>query len=227
MHESAQIREFGAMHEISINFSFPNVQILVINDHLSMQRFFLLLSPILMISCQVKPYAPLPQQARVESVEVEVRSFEGRPEAYAIVKGHLSTSAAQLVDPRQSRVERSLMIEVLEQTPRGANLLPDLTAAPPFETRVPIEILGLEPGPCLLYVNGIATSFEVPSLHATLAAPVSAAAPHPAAVTLVDEFIPIEEAVPGMAVTPRPVQSGSFPAPVATPVYSEAEGNSF
>lgn len=192
-----------------------------------MHRLLLLLSPTLIISCQVKPYAPLPQQAKVESVEVEVRSFEGRPEAYAIVKGHLSTSAAQLVDPRQSRVERSLLIEVLEQTPRGANLLPDLTAAPPFETRVPIEILGLEPGPCLLYVNGIATSFEVPSLQATLATGASPVAAYPSSVTLVDEFIPIEEAVPGMALTPLPTQSGSYPAPVAAPVYSEAEGNSF
>jgi hypothetical protein len=197
------------------------------NDDLSMQRLFLLLSPILMISCQVKPYAPLPQQARVEGVEVEVRSFEGRPEAYAIVKGHLSSSAAQLVDPRQSRVERSLVIEVLEQTPRGANLLPDLTAAPPFETRIPIEILGLEPGPCLLYVNGIATSFEVPSLQATPTTQASPVAAYPSAVTLVDEFIPIEEAVPGMALTPLPPVGGSDPAPVATPVYSEAEGNSF
>jgi hypothetical protein len=42
-----------------------------------------------------------------------------------------------------------------------------------------------------------------------------------------DEFIPIEEAVPGMALTPLPTQSGSDPAPVAAPVYSEAEGNSF
>jgi hypothetical protein len=192
-----------------------------------MQRLFLLLSPILMISCQVKPYAPLPHQAVVESVEIEVRSFEGRPEAYAVVKGHLSSSAAQLVDPRQSRVERSLLIEVLEQTPRGANLLPDLTAAPPFETRIPIEILGLEPGPCLLYVNGIATSFDVPSLQATLATQTSPLSAYPSAVTLVDEFIPIEEAVPGMTLTPLPTQSGSYPAPVATPVYREAEGNSF
>jgi hypothetical protein len=78
-----------------------------------------------------------------------------------------------------------------------------------------------------LYVNGIATSFEVPLLQATLATPVTPAVPHPSAVTLVDEFIPIEEAVPGMAVTPLPNQSGSYPAPVATPAYSEAEGNSF
>lgn len=192
-----------------------------------MQRLFLLLPPILMVSCQVKPYAPLPQQARVESVEVEVRSFEGRPEAYAIVKGHLTSSAAQLVDSRQSRVERSLMIEVLEQTPRGANLLPNLTTAPAFETRVPIEILGLEPGPCLLYVNGIATSFEVPSIQATPTTQTSALAAYPSAVTLVDEFIPIEDAVPGMAVTPLPSQSAPHSAPVATPVYREAEGNSF
>jgi hypothetical protein len=191
-----------------------------------MHRLFLLLSPLLMISCQVSSYAPLPQQARVESIEVELRCVEGRPVAYAIVKGHLSSSGAQLVDPRQSRVERSLIIEVLEQTPRRANLLQTLSAAPPFETGVPIEILGLEPGPCLLYVNGIATSFEVPSHQALLALGSSPAA-HPATVTLVDEFIPIEEAVPGMALTPLPSQSATAPAPVTPPVYSEAEGNSF
>jgi len=189
-----------------------------------MRRLSLLLPMILAVSCQgVKPYAPLPQQARVESVEVEVRSFEGRPEAYAIVKGRLSTSAAQLIDARQSRVERSLVIEVLEQTPRGANLLPDLTEAPPFEKRIPIEILGLEPGPCLLYVNGIATSFEIPPLQAGLVSEIPGPAAYAPTVTLVDEFIPIEDAVPGTAlpgavIPPLPTQHGGYPAPVATPI---------
>lgn len=192
-----------------------------------MRRLPLLLPALLAVSCQgVKPYAPLPQQARVESVEVEVRSFEGRPEAYAVVKGRLSTSAAQLIDPRQSRVERSLIIEVLEQTPRGANLLPDLTEAPPFEKRIPIEILGLEPGPCLLYVNGIATSFEIPPLQAALASEIPGPAAYAPSVTLVDEFIPIEDAVPGAVIAPLPTQQGGYPAPVATPI-SGGGGTSF
>lgn len=207
-----------------------------------MRRLSLLLPALLAVSCQgVKPYAPLPQQARVESVEVEIRSFEGRPEAYAVVKGRLSTSAAQLIDPRQSRVERSLVIEVLEQTPRGANLLPDLTEAPPFEKRIPIEILGLEPGPCLLYVNGIATSFEIPPLQAALASEIPGPANYAPTVTLIDEFIPIEDAVPGTAlpgvatpgvttpgsiIAPLPMQHGGYPAPVATPI-SGGGGTSF
>lgn len=191
-----------------------------------MRRISLLFAPLLGVSCQVKPYAPLPQAAAVESVEVEVRFFEGRPDVYALVKGRLSTSAAQLIDPRQSRVERSLIIEVLEQTPRGANLLPDLAQSPPFETRVPIEILGLEPGPCLLYVNGIATSFEIPSLQA---APASAATTggYLPAVTLVDEFIPIEDVVPGTAIAPLPTQHGGYPAPVAIPVPPVSGGSPY
>ncbi len=84
----------------------------------------------------------------VDSVEVEVgANSPGVPEAYAIVKGRLSSSAAQLIDARQSRVDRTLVLEVLEQTPRGATLLPDLAQSPPFETRIPIEILDLNPGP--------------------------------------------------------------------------------
>lgn len=148
---------------------------------------------LLAVSCQVKPYAPPPRPATVDNVEVVVGEFAGRPEVLAIVKGRLSTSAAQLVDSRQSRMERSLMLEVLEQTPRGAALLPDLALSPTFETRIPIETLGLEPGPCLLFVNGLTTSFEIPPLRAET---IDNAPPRGSGVTLVDEFIPIEDALP-------------------------------
>lgn len=163
------------------------------------------LSP-LAVSCQTtKPYAPPPQPALVENVEVEVRDFQGRPEAHAVVKGHLSTAAAQLIDARQSRVDGILVLEVLEQTPRGANLISDLAQAPPFETRIPIELLGLEPGPCLLHVNGLEIPFEIPTPQAVLVS-LSSNTPPPSAVSLIDEFIPIEEAVPPMspAVDPAP-----------------------
>lgn len=158
-----------------------------------MRAAAILLVSLTVASCQVKPYAPPPRLAEIESVEVVVGDFSGRPEATAIVKGRLSTSAAQLVDPRQSRVERSLVLEVLEQTPRGATLLPDLALSPEFETRIPVEILGLEPGPCLLFVNGIATSFEIPPIRAEQVEVVTHSR---SAVTLVDEFIPIEDTIP-------------------------------
>ncbi len=148
---------------------------------------------LLTVSCQVKPYAPLPLAALVESVDVEVRDFEGRPEAYARVNGRLSSSAAQLVDTKQSRDGRTIILEVLEQTPRGANLLPDLAMAPPFSTRIPVELLGLNPGPCLLITNGIQTPFVIPGLHATLLGEGDVSPARESAISLVDEFIPIEE----------------------------------
>lgn len=144
-------------------------------------------------ACQTRPYAPPPQAAQVESLEVVVGHFAGRPEAQAIVRGRLSSSAAQLVESRQSRDGRSLVLEVLEQTPRGAQPLPDLAESPPFETRVPIEILGLEPGPVVLHANGHSAEFEIPHLHAE---PTVAEVPQARsrAITLVDEFVaPAEE----------------------------------
>lgn len=160
------------------------------------------------VSCQTTPYAPPPQAALVESVEVEVRDFQGRPEAYALVKGRLSTGAAQLVDARQSRTDGLLLLEVLEQTPRGANLLADLAESPPFETRIPIELLGLDPGPQLLHVNGVEARFEIPPLQAVLVSS-SVALQTPPGVALIDEFIPIEDAFPRL---------GSDPASAATPL---------
>jgi hypothetical protein len=179
-----------------------------------------LLPVCLLVSCQVKPYAPPPQPATVESVEVQVGEFAGRPEAVALVKGRLSSSAAQLIDARQSRVDRTLVLEVLEQTPRGATLLPDLAHSPSFETRIPIEILGLEPGPCLLYANGIEIPFEIPPLQAVVAS-VDPAMNRSPAITLVDEFIPIEDTIPlssGIrAVAPGADVQAPLLAPMAPP----------
>lgn len=148
---------------------------------------------LLTVSCQVKPYAPPPVAALVENVEIEVLDFEGRPEAYAYVEGRLSSSAAQLVDTRQSREDRTIVLEVLEQTPRGANLLPDLAMAPPFKTKISVELLGLSPGPCLLITNGIQTPFIIPSLQATLVSDEGVSPAREPAISLIDEFIPIEE----------------------------------
>jgi len=157
--------------------------------------------PLLFVSCQAKPpYAPPPQPAVVESVEVEVINFEGRPDAYAIVKGRLSTTVAILVDAKQSREDRILLLEVLEQTPRGAIVLTDLGESPPFETRIPIETLGLAPGVYTLNANGILTEFEIPRIHATLLVEGAMPPVRESAVTLVDEFIPIEEAGPALMV---------------------------
>jgi len=129
----------------------------------------------------------------VVSVEVEIRDFEGRPEAFAVVNGHLSSSAAQLVDAKQSRENRTIFLEVLEQTPRGANLITDLAMAPPFQTRIPVELLGLSPGPCILMTNGVETPFVIPNLQAVLVSTDEHAPSREPAITLLDEFIPIEE----------------------------------
>jgi len=126
-------------------------------------------------------------------VEIEVLDFEGRPEAYAVVSGNLSSSAAQLVDTKQSREDRTIFLEVLEQTPRGANLLSDLALSPPFQTRIPVELLGLPPGPCILVTNGIQTPFVIPSLQAILVSTDDDSPTREPAVSLIDEFIPIEE----------------------------------
>jgi hypothetical protein len=164
-------------------------------------RLLCLSFPLLAVSCQVKPpYAPPPQPAVVESVEVAVIDFEGRPDVYATVKGRLSTTVAILVDAKQSREERTLFLEVLEQTPRGAVVLTDLAESPPFETRIPIETLGLEPGRYTLNANGILTEFEIPQIHATLLVDGAAPARRDSAITLVDEFIPIEEITPVQVV---------------------------
>lgn len=153
----------------------------------------LLLAAGLSSSCQLQTYAPPPHAAQVESVEVEVREFHGRPEAYATVKGHLTTSAAQLVDAKQSREGHRLYLEILEQTPRGASLVADLAEAPSFQRCIPIELLGLEPGTYILSANGIETTFDVPSMRAETLSSRGLPSQEVHPVELVDEFIPLEE----------------------------------
>lgn len=154
-------------------------------------------------SCQVQPYAPPPQKALVESVEVQIRDFHGRPDAHAIVKGRMSSNAAQLVDHKQSRDGDRLYIDVLEQTPRGAALTPNLTDMSPFQTSIPIELLGLEPGTYTLSANGIETTFEVPPLQAE-----AASDEYLASVGATDEFIPIEDSV---FVDPATIETVEIP----------------
>lgn len=148
------------------------------------------LSLLALSSCQVQPYAPPPQKALVESVEVQIRDFHGRPDAKAIVKGRMSSNAAQLVDHKQSREGDRLYIDVLEQTPRGASLLPNVSEMAPFQTTIPIELLGLAPGTYTLSANGIETTFEIPPLQAE-----AASDEYLASVGATDEFIPIEDSV--------------------------------
>jgi len=165
----------------------------------------------------MRPYAPEPQPATVESVEVEVRRFHGRPEAYAVVRGRLSSRAAQLTAPRQSRDEDgNPRIEVMEQTPRGASLLPDASEPPPFQSRIPVELLGLGPGAYTLSANGVETTFEVPPLQAESYEPVATPVRDESAVRLVDEFIPIEETRYAESGATSPAAMAE--APVARPV---------
>lgn len=151
----------------------------------------------LVVSCQGKPpYAPAPRPVVVESVAVEVGEFGGRPDVFAVVAGRLSSTAALLVDPRQSREGQVISLEVLEQTPRPAMVLTDLGESPPFETRIPIGTLGLEPGRYSLAVNGLLAEFEIPPLQANLLVPGEKPEPSDPAIVLVDEFIPIESVGP-------------------------------
>lgn len=168
-----------------------------------------LLCGVLLSSCQTtKPYAPPAQPAVVDTVEVEVRTFQGRPEAFAMVEGSLSTSAAQLVDSRQSRDGNRLYLEVLEQTPRGAALTGGITDSPTFKTKVPLELLGLMPGDYVLSTNGIETPITVPGIRAeAFSGDMPASALLPAEQTI-DEFIAIED-----SSFIEPQYSGEIPVP--------------
>ena len=158
------------------------------------RRIILFASGLLAVSCQVKPYAPPPTPAVVESAEIEVMFFAGRPDAIVTVTGTLSSSAAMLVDPKQSLDGRTIFIEVLEQTPRGATLLPDLAETPSFKTRIPIELLGTEgPGQYILDTNGIQTPFEIPAIQASVSSNEETPMEYESRIRLIDEFIPIEE----------------------------------
>lgn len=176
----------------------------------------------LTVSCQVEPYAPPPQKTIVESVEVQIKDFHGRPDAFAVVKGRLSTSAALLVDAKQYREGNNIYIEVLEQTPRGANLLPDLAETPPYQTRIPIDLLGLAPGKYQVNANDVLTIFEVPGLQAQTISETTGHEPRKPAVRILDEFIPIEKyEAPAMKTfksepMPRPTSPPPFPTDAPT-----------
>lgn len=168
-----------------------------------------LLSGVL-VSCQTaKTYAPEARPAVVDSVEVRTGEFEGRPEAVAIVSGFYSSSAAQLVDSKQSRDGNILYLEVREQTPRDAIISPTSTGAPSFETKIPIELLGLEPGEYLLSVNGVQAPLTVPAIQAE---PFSGrelrASRERPPVQIVDEFIAIEDS----GLVPSAPENGSSAA---------------
>ena len=122
-----------------------------------------LIGLVLTAGCRTVPYAPPPQKATVEKVEVTVSDFYGRPDVFATISGRLSSNAAQLVDVEQSRgPDQNLVLLVKEQTPRGGvstNRIPN----PPFQTRVPLEVLGLTPGQIYtVSANGVQTQFEMP-----------------------------------------------------------------
>lgn len=151
-------------------------------------------------SCQVKPYAPPPQKALVENVEISVKEFAGRPEVHARVQGRLSTSAAQLVDAPQRREGELIYLDVMEQTPRGASLTANITDFPSFERIIPIDILGLTPGTYVLSVNGIETPLEVPMVQARTVG----GGEIPVSRHLKDEMVDIEDAI---LVEPAPEES--------------------
>jgi len=154
-------------------------------------------SAALLVSCQIarknEPYAPPARTATVESVEVITREFHGRPEAYAKVKGTLSTSMAQLVDPKQSRDGNVLYLEVLEQTPRASGLIAEVTESPEFEKIISLELLGLLPGKYILNTNGIESELEIPAVRATTFSGEVPASYRQPGYQIVDEFIPIED----------------------------------
>ncbi|MDF1823739.1 MAG: hypothetical protein P1U68_03800 [Verrucomicrobiales bacterium] len=144
-----------------------------------------------LVSCQVKPYAPPPQKAVVESVETSVKEFAGRPEIYARVQGRLTTAAAQLVDSPQRREGGRIYLDIMEQTPRGADLMTDLAQSPPFERIVLIDILGLAPGSHTLSVNGIETVFTIPMTQAEALTSVDV----PVSDAVRDEMVDIEDLI--------------------------------
>lgn len=126
---------------------------------------WLLTGLFVLTGCQTTAgsFVPPAKPAMVESVEVFVTDFHGRPDVYADIRGRLSSNAAKLTDVQQARGKGNvLFLEVRELTPRGVestNRVPH----PPFQTRVPVEVLGLAPGRTyVLVANGVATQFTMP-----------------------------------------------------------------
>ncbi len=101
-----------------------------------------------------------PKPTQVNTIDIEMRSFGGRPDATAVVEGLLSNAGAQLVDSKQYRKGYRLYIEVMEQTPRNAVSAQTLI---PFKQKIPIETIGLTPGVYILNVNGVEKRLEIPA----------------------------------------------------------------
>ncbi len=112
----------------------------------------------------------------VEEVEIVTEYFEGRVDYFVVVKGRLTSSVALLVDAKQSRDGQMLYIEVMEQTPRGAVAItsPDITGPPPFESRLPLETLGLLPGSYIVDANGIQVPLVIEEVSEEAPAPETA-----------------------------------------------------
>jgi len=114
-----------------------------------------------LIGCKTVGKAPPPTPIQIDSLSVFTTSFEGRPEAYADITGHLSSGSAQPVEPRQWRQGYRLYIEFNEQTPAG---VVGQTALVPIQRRIPIEITGLAPGVYIVNVNGKEEHLEIDGL---------------------------------------------------------------
>ncbi len=109
------------------------------------------------------PYGQKTRKVKVDSVEVEFRWFQGRPDAYAVVKGQLSSSVAQLAEVKQSRKGSSLIIDIRESTPFGTSAPEGEEKMPkPFTRKIPIEILGLPAGKYPILANGVSGFLEIP-----------------------------------------------------------------
>lgn len=158
---------------------------------------------VLATGCQVKPYAPPPQKADVETVEINLSNFHGRPEATAVVSGRLTSSAAQLVDAEQTREGNIVYVAIMEQTPRGAALLPDLTMSPQYQTSIQLDLLGLTPGTYTVSVNDVLAELEIPSIEATTSNG-NIASTNPDTSELTNALIPIEDTPYGRPVATAP-----------------------
>ncbi len=121
------------------------------------------------------------QPAQIESVEIETTYFYGKPDVTAIVKGRLTSNAAQLAEVEQYRPDpATIEVRIPEVTPVGA-VASNRIALPPFQTRVVLETTGLIPGQNYrVLINGYVSIFEMPeekviqpkpAIQATLAPP--------------------------------------------------------
>ncbi|MEO0416118.1 MAG: hypothetical protein AAF226_14320, partial [Verrucomicrobiota bacterium] len=106
----------------------------------------------------------------VEAVRVEVKTFNGMPEATAVVRGRLSREGSVLVDAQQFREDGTLFIEVLEHVPNGGqNRVESVSseaarAKLPFQSRIPVNVLGLERGRVYTVdTNGVLSKLRLPT----------------------------------------------------------------